>query len=388
MSGGGGGGGGDPNADKSSLTILWAVGALFAIGVVIWHFFGLYFKIFFLKVRLFESHLIGFFSNDGDVIAEQIRATDPFLLDLHWAGVLGNLVGGYLQYPVIGLLIAMIVTVYFSHANLRFSKTYDMTKLAEQEKQNWPQISPVVNLDLIKEDIHKGPWAMAMPPMTFAKQYKLITVEMIPDKKSPWKAEGVYKATVDKEKAAHVFINQLGHPWQGIDKLPMHIQALFAVFAARVEHDSNSATAMIFHLAASAAKGKPDYTGVPKLLKKYIQSKAVQRCVQRHAYVYTVMASMLALARTDGVLATADFLWLKPIDRRLWYILSSVGRQVAFPEVAGIFAHWLAEKEMGRPLFSPMVEEAVKGLELAMERTIYTPAENEEIPLLGSEQHG
>jgi len=87
------------------------------------------------------------------------------------------------------------------------------------------------------------------------------------------------------------------------------------------------------------------------------------------------MATLLELARTDGVLATAEFLWLKPIDRPLWYMLNSVGRQTAFPEIAGVFAHWVAEKRLDRPLKVPMVEEAVKALEMAMKEIKYEPDE-------------
>ena len=89
----------------------------------------------------------------------------------------------------------------------------------------------------------------------------------------------------------------------------------------------------------------------------------------------TVMASMLEAAREDGVQASADFLWLKPLDRRLWYTLNTVGRQTPFIEVAGIFAHWVAEKEAGRKLFVPMVEEATNALELALKEVVYKPDE-------------
>lgn len=379
----GGGGGGDPNADKNALSILWTVGAIFIAGMLIWHFYALPLKRFFLLVRLYEARLIGFFFNQGDLIAQRVLETDVGYLDLEWARVLSEAVGVYLRFPFIGIMIGMILYLCFTHAGLRFSKVYDMDRLANQEKENWPQISPVMKLDLVKEDINKGPWAMAMTPMQFAKHYKLITVEMIPDKKSPWKAQGSHKAIVNKERAQRLFISQLGPQWLGVDQLPPHTQALFAAFAARIEHDSTSASAMIRQLAVSSANGRIDYTGATKLLRQYLKSKAVQRCVTRHAYVYTVMASMLELARTDGVFASVDFLWLKPIDRRLWYILNCVGRQVAFSEVAGIFAHWLAEKEMGRPLHSPMIDEAVNGLELAMDRTVYMPVEDEELPVAG-----
>lgn len=376
---------GDSGGNQSSLGILWIVGSIFAIGAIIWHFFGYYLKVFFIKLRLLEAALIGYFSPDGEILKEALLSTDVLQMDLDWALYLSTQLGQYFKYPVMLALLVMVVSLYFSHANLRFNKVYNMLRLAKQEQEVWPQICPVVELDLVKDDLNKGPWAMAMNPMQFAKQYKLIDVEMVADKKSPWKAEGVYKATVDKERAMRVFVSQLGPEWRGIDALPIYAQALFAVFAARVEHDPQTAAALLQQMARSAAKGSVDYTGMSRILQKHIRSKAVQRCVTRHAYVYTVMASMLELARTDGVLATADFLWLKPIDRKLWYILSCVGRRVAFPEVAGIFAHWLAEKEMGRPLYSPMIEEAIKGLELAMERTLYTPEEGENIPLIGAE---
>ena len=79
-----------------------------------------------------------------------------------------------------------------------------------------------------------------------------------------------------------------------------------------------------------------------------------------------MMASLLRRARFYGVLPTAEFLWLKPIDRRLWYMLNSVGRQTPFTEVAGPFAHWLAETELTRPCLVPIIDEAVNALEGAI----------------------
>jgi intracellular multiplication protein IcmP len=52
-----------------------------------------------------------------------------------------------------------------------------------------------------------------------------------------------------------------------------------------------------------------------------------------------------------------------------------VGRQTPFAEVAGIFAHWVAEKESGRKLLVPMVDEATRALEVALKEVIYRPDE-------------
>jgi intracellular multiplication protein IcmP len=118
-----------------------------------------------------------------------------------------------------------------------------------------------------------------------------------------------------------------------------------------------------------------DFRGVDALLKKHENTKVVQKILQSHAYVMTVMAAMLVGARMDGVQATADFLWLKPIDRRLWYVLNTMGRQTPFVESAGPYAHYVAEKEAGRKLLIPMIESATNALELALKSMVYHPEE-------------
>ena len=99
----------------------------------------------------------------------------------------------------------------------------------------------------------------------------------------------------------------------------------------------------------------------------------IARAVGSHALLLPAMASMLEAARDDGVLATAEFLWLKIIDRRMWYMLNCVGRQVAFTEVAAPFGHWKVEKRLRRPLKTPMIEEAITALEIGVAEIIYKP---------------
>ena len=57
--------------------------------------------------------------------------------------------------------VVMAVFIYFRHTSHRFQKEYSMQQLKKQESQNWPQITPVLSLDLLKEDLDTGPWAMA-----------------------------------------------------------------------------------------------------------------------------------------------------------------------------------------------------------------------------------
>ena len=121
--------------------------------------------------------------------------------------------------------------------------------------------------------------------------------------------------------------------------------------------------------------GKPNYAIAKPILKKYINTELVQEAIGKHAYLMTVMASLLQAARADGVVPCSEFLWLKPTDRRLWYMLNCVGRQTPFSEVAGPFAHWIAEKALRRPSMVPMIDEAIKALENGVKEVKLSPKE-------------
>lgn len=370
--------------DKNSYGILYAIAAIFICGLLIWHFYGNELRYAYFKVKLWELQAISFFVDDE--VVEQWKSGVGSAFEqgtigratMFEAEQTANLTGEYLRYPISIILGFLAWFLYRGHATMRFNKTYDMGLLARQEKENWPQISPVVELDLIKEDILKGPWAMAMNPMQFSKKHKLLELTHMADKKAAWRTEGIIEAKVIKDKATQVFASQMGPLWTGVNSLPPHTKAIYAAFLLRAEHKSDEARDYLGRLSKSAAKGTIDYSEVDEILKKYEKNKVVLKCQKQHAYVLTVLATMLEIARLDGVLASADFLWLKPVDRRLWYMLNSVGRQVAPTEVAGPFAHWLAEKHMGRPLSVPMVEEATLALEKAIKDVIYTPDEDEE----------
>lgn len=368
----------------SSLDMIWLV---VLIGVVLgltWFFGRVYIIRFIFHLRLGEMALIGFFVDLWSKVASFLHLPLPDQTGLtHWRNIamqadiaktgfnelvsISNFVGSYLRYPILLILFLLGVMVYLSNVTQKFKTTFSMRRLRASEEKSWVQIMPMSKINLMKVKLDDGPWAMSISPMQFAKKHKLLKEEM---------KEGVLGVTVLRGAAQRVFSMQLGHPWSGFNTLPLYMQALFAVFAARIESDRENAAKLLKKISISSAAGKLDFTGAQALLLKHQNSKIVQGAIQRHAYVLTVAASLLALARADGVIAMPDFLWLKAVDRPLWYILSSVGRQTPFSEVAGIFAHWLAEKEVGIPLRVPMVERAVIALEEAIAAVKYTPDES------------
>ena len=280
-------------------------------------------------------------------------------------------VGYYLRFPIMIIVFLLGSVLFIKSSARRYRQVYNMSSLLNAEVVNWPQTTPILDKNLLKEDIDKGPWAMAMTPMRFAKRYKLLQERQDDFGEGFLAKKNKISVSLIKDRANRVFTLQVGSFWYGIDKLKPHVKALYAVFAARAGRDSKAAEDLLLRLSLSASSKEFDYSGVDELLKKHGEAQAVVDVTNRHAYVLTVMASMIELARIDGVLPTASFLWLKPIDRRLWFMLNSVGRQTAVAEVAGSFAHWLAEREVEHKIRMPMIERATAALEEAIADIAY-----------------
>lgn len=365
-------GGGQP---ESATGILWVVAGTFVLLGILWAAFKTVLIHAYFSVKLAEISFISFFTHRLDDVRTTILMSDASKVTFQDMVRVGSVVGDYLRYPLVLILVVLAVLVYFNNSTRVFKRIYSMRDLAQLEKDNWPQITPVVGLDLINTDIDKGPWAMALTPMQFAKRYKLLEeYKRGPQEGLTRKEWNRIEVKLKRGEANRVFTMQVGPLFQGINKLPMHVRALFAVFAARFYNDGKSAAELLSKISASSAT-KLDFSGAIELSQKYEATKLVKEMTEHHAYMLTFMASMLEAAREDGVQASADFLWLKPVDRRLWYMLNNVGRQTSFVEVAGPFAHWMAEKELGRKLIIPMVEEATNGLEIALKEIVYRPDE-------------
>lgn len=356
----------DQQQNEQSLSPLWIALGVFVALLIIWQVGHVYISMLVIKIKLFEVQLISLFTNNLKTEIHWLKTVNPANLKPNDLFELANITGKYLRYPIIIFLIILSLLLFFGNRVGNYRRLYSMQTLLEEEKHNWPQIIPVVNLNLINQDIEKGPWAMSMTATNFAKHHQLLVEEPEPFNPETINYKRKLRYILLKDEATRVFSLQMGKYWTNADDLNVYTKALFAIFAAKANHDRSAAMDLLNQIAASALLGRLDFSGVQELLDKYKNSKLVQKVVSKHAYVLTALASLLELARRDGVLATAEFLWLKPVDRKLWYMLNNIGRQTAFVEVAGPFSHWLAERAIGHKLLMPMVEPAVNGLEAAL----------------------
>ena len=315
---GGGGGSGE-----NSMDILWLV-AIIVVGLgLTWYFGKSYISAFVFQVRWVEivavEYLIGIWNsiaslvhlpipntNDLTVAANHIQANGS-TTEFGTLKAISDTVGNYLRYPILVILGILAVVVFQKNVSAKFSSKFTMPRLRKLETTNWPYIIPVAKLNLVDVPLDEGPWAMSTPPLIFAKRHHLIRERKKDDKT-------ILK--INNGAAYRVFSMQLGPVYTDVSVLPDYVQALFAIFAAKADFDAKNADQLLKQIAISSGRGELDFKGTKELLDKYKDTKIVKRAINRHAYVTTIMASMLEAARTGGVLASAQFLWLKPLDRQ------------------------------------------------------------------------
>ena len=369
--------GGQGQSDHTS-NFFWLVALLFGVGIAFWWADSVDIIVPVFWVRIHEIKLIELIVPLWTPIATWLHLPVPDLQKLiaiqHYMqntplrevtwkafAAINTELGDWSRYPVV--LILLVIAAYVGmHSTSQFHHEYSMKTLRVVGQEVWPQITPVISLDLIKENIDKGPWAMCKPPLAFCREHNLLSVKMIAAKK-------VY---ILKQKPSYrLFALQLGPMWRGIHSLPIHVKALAVIFLARATGQRAIAKKFLSQIAMSAASGKLDFTGVSDHLNTFKDHRILQWLEKRHAYVMTLMATLLEIARSDGVLASAEFLWLKPVDRRMWFMMSNVGRRTAFVEIAGAYSHWVSEKKMGRALKTPMVKGAVEALDETLQNILF-----------------
>ncbi len=95
----------------------------------------------------------------------------------------------------------------------------------------------------------------------------------------------------------------------------------------------------------------------------------IEKILNSHFYTKTVFIALLKLSRKSGVLASCDLIWIKKINRDLWYTISQVGRTASFIECSGTWSHYLTELKVERKISTPMITNAIKAMDKYMNHT-------------------
>lgn len=174
---------------------------------------------------------------------------------------------------------------------------------------------------------------------------------------------------IDEKAATKAFQKQLIGRWKGYKALKPYQQVLLAAFTLKASRKREDADEMLSRLALCwSAKGglklsndRSLVSDARKILANKKMSGGILSVCNRHAFVTTALLRGLTFARDEGgVLAPAQFVWLRAYDRTLWYPLNNLGRHSYHMEALGAMSHFKAEKLTDRPIPIPKVEGAVQ----------------------------
>ena len=267
-----------------------------------------------------------------------------------------------LKYPIAGLLAAAAGWCLFKGPNTQYRSSLGLEGLIRRQSEIFPAIYPFIQFNPANQPPRPpgSPVPAELPPFAEAlgpEEWLAYTENTAPDGK------------VDEKKAFNAFKKQLGPPWRGPAKLKPYKQVLLAAFCLKAARKRDLSDKMLGRLARcwTLEKGL-DLSRDKKLLKEALAVLKDKKLsgdtfvkVNQHAYETTALMRALAVAREEGgVLAPAQFVWLRGFDRELWYPLNNMGRQSFHMEALGAMSHYKMEKRTSRPIPVPKVDDAVQ----------------------------
>lgn len=358
--------------------ILFVVTVLLIFGLcwIIWHFFSLELTALYRWIRVAELNIVKLLFGDDTVV---VHAAVGEQTTGAWRNYLRHVnvrnitqkdfeVSTYitmmpLRYVFAGVLLLTAMYVMMKGPGTSYKRRLNLETLMQEQAKSFPTIAPFLKFD--PRDV-----PFRAPGQPVPAELPLFSEALTPEEWVAYHEISYQGARLDPQKTYQALTLQLGKRWQGINKLPIHSQGLFAAFAlkhVRKRKDSDDLLNQMA-LAWSPEKG---FQPSPKLKKRIQQVNKDPKIggvllpyADQHAYETTALLRCLMRARSEGgVIAPATFVWLRGHDRNLWYPLNNLGRRSYHAEAAGAMVHYTNELIAGQKIPTPRFDTTIKGIE-------------------------
>lgn len=263
-----------------------------------------------------------------------------------------------LYFPVAAGFAAM------RHPYVKCRTIHNTWSLIEAQAKFNPNIVPVVRFENYwkKGNPRNKNITRAVQPDEFAKKHGLVN-------------ESGAELSLNIEKTAELFSRQVGEKFNP-SKVPSYYKSLAGVFMVRICERSESgrkkAKEILDSINLSCDPEKKlsfDFSFGKKEFSEYLKKKEIREILAAHPYSTTFLIALLREARKDGKIPCSDFIWLKMLNRPLFYALNAVSPEViasAMTEAAGPWAQYLSEltaQESGMYLEEIHIDEAIPAFE-------------------------
>lgn len=329
-----------------------------------------------------------------------------------WDDISGSsmVFNGLLLIPLAIWCFRMFRQVDREHPTIRFTKNHSIQSFAKENARLYPHLRLFSGLDLVSKPLDDPTFGMSLTSRQFAYKHRLI---------NGWQemADGQYVPILDRDAANEVLLGQLGRHWTRSADLTPGETILLAIALPRVAATDPHMDDSTFNQALAdsdglikwcwghftppeAKKQRKQEKGVMKeaagpeedeyawlhpefdlayprsIIARYVQHPMVTAIISKHAFRRTILYACYIRASALGVFPPADVRWMRFYDRELWYLRSSMGRQVAFAEGgSAVYSHYLYESKAGYAIVEPQLDKAITGLEAAMHAFKYVLAD-------------
>ena len=329
------------------------------------------------------------FFEEAQTAWARIAEADPASLSWDTMQNVLRYTGSWIRWPFALLLVLLGVAAIFMGRVSGLVRRFNMESLLKNNAESFPCLRPVVGRGkylLSPESYDSGLWKVARTPAQFALEHGLL----VNDAGEPFTPEQALKnglpstelpawghARLDGEKALRVLTEQLGKHFEGYEGLSPCRRALAVAFLAYADGDKKDCVALLDAVSLSYRE-ETGQASCPlledddfsrKLKKQWESHSSVlnEKCLSIHAaYELPWFMALLYRARQKGVLASSQFLWLRPLDRPLWYALNQCGGRAAWAEGFAPWAHYTAEEKERKTLTKTHVAPAVASLREAL----------------------
>lgn len=320
-------------------------------------------------VRIGEMNLLALFTHEFDnllrvlpemKVAPHAEKLGPQYLDWPTFWNISAKVGDYMRWPAAILMGFFLFRIQYRAPTSRYKNKYDLEGMMQIQSRTWPVIAPMLNFNPTKVSTRIPGEAVPVDLPPFAES-------LSPDEWVAWARIPLREGVPDEEGVRQALTQQLGPRWEKMVGLKPYHRALIAAFGLKGLQRRTESDDLLGQVAQcwTVQHGLVLTEVVEKKINDYLADKklasAVFQAAEQHAYRTTALLGILAWARQQGgVLAPAQFLWLRGEDRGLWYPLNNLGRRSYHAEAAGAMAHYMAENIAGRALLMPRVKTAIQ----------------------------
>ena len=328
-----------------------------------------------LVVAHWEMRAIAFFSERFSQADIGVQRANPAVVQFDDLVRLYRNIGTEFLYPAMALVLALGALCFVRAGNARFARAFDLDRLMAEQARTSRSTAAFVRRGLKLAGIRAGDPRPADPALHA----------------SDWIAR---YATRDRRfneaSARRELVRQLGAEWRRRADAAPAVRCMLAVFALHGVQRREEAARLLGLLSeglpVSGNDGGEGPTAPlafdPKTLAIVDRALAelgvaawALEIMDAHHFTTPGLMSVLNAARLrSGILAPAQFAFLKLVDRRLWYALHALGFEADGPlahphpsqrvEAIGARAHWAAERAIGAPIPTPEFDAAIAAIRL------------------------